>query len=945
MSDDKARPSVRVDLLGPLRLNIEDEVVDLPGPKRRALLALLAGAEDRTVPVDRLIDALWPDARRGFDGRQALHTNVARVRRHLGPWASLLETRPDGYRLLLGRHGVDVAHARSLLTSGRHQRERDPVRAYALLREAHALWRGPMLADLTDVDRIAAMVEEWRRLYTEVTDAMVGAAVEAGLADEVLSIAAAAADSDPLREPAVLLKMQVLASTGRAPEALAVARGFRQRLADETGLDPTPALNALERQIAGGSSAPAYSMPQTPLNPVNRLIGRDADVAGLHRLLAAERLVTLVGPGGVGKTRVAVEIASRNPEAKIVLLAPLTEASTIPHAFAEALDVKVDHGDVLAACAALIGDDPVLLIVDNCEHLLDQVRDTIAVLLSACPRLSILATSREPLGLTVEYTSRLAPLALPGPEHREPAQLPSVLLFIERARRVRPDVVLDAAAIGSVAEIVRRLDGIPLAIELAAGRLTSLSLIDLRDRLDHSLDLLSGGRPSSDTRHRTLRATVEWSYEMLTPDEQRVFRHLAVFPDGIDLDAAEKFTSDLGVASEPGSILGHLVDASMLNVEFGDSTRYRMLVTMRSFGLDRLDAHGELEGARSLLLRWALDLTSWIADTFSGEHEPRGDRALRREVANLRAAWRLARACPTADEAIAIITSIFDAVAYRDLVELRGWAEELADDPRLDGRAERVAVLGAAAEAAYHRGDHERAHDLATRGLTEATGDSSPWRCLLPLAVVGLAQGGYDDAARHALASADGMADPRESYGIAALATAYSGDLPQARTLNARGRARAISPTMRAWTAYVDGEIENRAGDLSAAERHYLDALALARASGATFVVGIATVGLLTVRSRAGDAREALSGYREVIDYFERTNNWTHQWVTLRNLADLLDRFGDVSNAAALRAAANHAPDGGPADQEAGDSPQPVLNRAGALTAARQAIDDHLTSR
>jgi predicted ATPase len=503
----------------------------------------------------------------------------------------------------------------------------------------------------------------------------------------------------------------------------------------------------------------------------------------------------------------------------VLLLAPVTDPAAIPHALAAALSLKVVQGDVLSACVAVLAGRPGLLLIDNCEHLLDAVRDTVGVVLSSCPQISVLATSREPLRLAAEYASRLAPLPLPGPDQDLP-RVPSVALFLDRAGRVRPGPPPTPAELRTVADIVHRLDGMPRAIELAAGRLSTFSLADLRGRLDRSLDLLGGGGPSGDPRHRTLRATIEWSYQLLTEDERRMFRQLSVFVDGVDLDTAERLGADLGLESDPGSVLARLVDGSMIDANFEGGTRYRMLETLRAFGLDRLAAAGEDKAAAGRMLRWAVELTAWVEAVMTSEREPEADAALRRELPNLRAAWRLARSRGSVDDAAAMITALFDAVTYRDLVEMRDWAEELADDPALATHPRATAVLGTAAEAAYHRGDYPRADRLARAGLDLATDDAGSWYCLMALSVADLARGPYADVVEHSLAAAALAPRPRENLGIAALATAYAGDLDQARTLNERGLAGAVSPTMLSWGAYVAGEIDSCAGRSELAEQH-----------------------------------------------------------------------------------------------------------------------------
>ncbi|MFI9542887.1 BTAD domain-containing putative transcriptional regulator [Streptomyces sp. NPDC052016] len=929
--------SVRVEVLGPLRLLVDGAPVDVPGPRRRAVLALLALAEGRTVTVDRLVDALWPSGVPA-SGRQALHNHVSRLRGHLGPAADRLMTGRDGYRLALTPGELDLARARALLARARETAERDPADACALLREAHGLWRGPVLADLTDVEPVAAAVEECEQLGHEVTDALIAAAVAAGQAESVVGLAAASAAAGPLREPAVLLLMRALAATGQAPEALRVGREFRRRLIDETGLDPSSALNDLEKDIVGAGGAPVPARPATPL------IGRESEVASLHRLLAAERLVTLVGPGGVGKTRVALEVARQSSTATVLHLAPVTDAAAIPHALAAALQLKVDHGDVLTACVSVLGERTGLMVIDNCEHLLDGVRDTVDVVLSCCPGTTVLATSREPLGLAAEHVWRLPPLALPRPS-RDPAKAASVALFLDRARRVRPGPPATREEMHAVADIVQRVDGIPLAIELAAGRLSTFSLADLRQRLDRSLDLLGGGSTSAESRHRTLRATMEWSYRLLAEDEQRLFRHLSVFADGVDLDTAERIAADLGLAGDPGSALARLVDASMIDASFDGITRYRMLETLRAFGLDRLAALGEEKAAAERMVRWAVELTAGICSAVMTQREPEADALLRRELPNLRAAWRLVRSRGSLDDAVAMVVGLFDAIAYRDLVEIRDWAEELAEDPALETHPGASRVLGAAGEAVYHRGDYVRAEQLAQAGVEKSTEGTAPWQCLMVLSVAELARGDHDAVVEHSLAAGALVGPHRESLGIAALATAYAGDADAARRLNDQGRAGAVSPSMRAWGAYVAGEIENLAGRGERAERHYVEAIDLARLSGATFLVGVATVGLLSVRAAQGRVREALDGYRDVIGYFAGTGNWTHLWTTLRNLADLLRRLGDDEPAELIDAAADRAPDAPTAagSGHTGTRPGPVLGRTALLDVARQAIDRNLT--
>ena len=506
--------AIRVEVLGPLRLFVDDRPVDVRGPKRRAVLALLAMAQGRALTVDHLLDALWP-AELPDSARGALHSHVFRLRGQLGGAGTRLETLDGAYRLAAD---LDLTRARSLHAAAR---DADPATAYTLLREAHGLWRGPVLAEFGEVAPLVAAAAGIEQLRTEVTDALIGAGVDAGRAPEVLGLSADTLAAEPLREPAVLLRIRALAAAGQAADALAAGRGYRHRLAEEAGLDPSPALGELERDVAAGAAgpaAPARARPPAAPRPVTPLVGRDAQVAAVHRLLDAERLVTVLGPGGVGKTRLALEVVGRREPAGVLLLAPVTAADAIPHALAAALNLQVTRGDVLAACVAHLAAGPGLLLVDNCEHLLDGVRDAVAAQLDGCPQLTVLTTSREPLGLAGECASRLAPLPVPAVDDgRALERVPSVTVFLDRAARVRPGFAPDAAELRLVAGIVRRLDGMPLAIELAAGRLSTFSPAELADRLQRSLQRLGGARPAADARHRTLGKAVESSSSCPSP--------------------------------------------------------------------------------------------------------------------------------------------------------------------------------------------------------------------------------------------------------------------------------------------------------------------------------------------------------------------------------------------------------------------------------------------
>jgi predicted ATPase/DNA-binding SARP family transcriptional activator len=902
-----------------LRLAVGGVDVAVPGPKRRAVLALLAMASPSPVSVDSLILAVWPDELSG-SGAAALQSHVSRLRRHLGAAASRLDNGPGGYRLRLEPDELDATHAADLIGQARRTASSDAGAGLALVREARRLWRGSPLEEFADVEALSA----WRRSLEEqrlaAAELHAELAVATGEFQEAVEVTGAIVSEDGLREASVLLLMTALAGCGRAAEALRAGYAHRRLLADQVGLEPSAAVGALEHAIAAGGAAPVgvpvWRRP-TQVIPTARsaLIGRDAELAGIARLSQSECLVSLVGPGGVGKTRLAFETARRDRSGRdvaVVSLASVTDQAALAGAVAAALGLRGNIGDPLLAVVALLESRPWLVVLDNCEHLLHPVRQLVATLTSACPDLTVVATSRERLGLPVEQVCRIAPLPLPAHDQGEDLEsVPAVALFLERAKRVRSDFQPRDDELAVIADIVRRLDGMPLAIELAAGRLASLSVGDLAARLDRALDLLRSSTDAGVERHSTLRAAIEWSYELLPQHQQRLFRALAVFPDGVDLATAEDVARDVAPSADPTGSVAHLVDASMLVATFGGVPRYRMLETLRSFGLDRLWAHHEYESATSRFLRWAESFVNWVDRTVATAEEPFANQRLLAELGNLRAAWHLARSSGNLDLMATLVVSLHWPGVVRDLGEIWGWAVELAADSRIIDHPRAGSVLGAASGAMWlSGGDLDGAQKLAQRGLALA-GDHDPLstqRCLGALGDVALFEGRFEEAAALYLRGGDGTLWQEALCANAAFAVAYAGRLDEGRTLNLKA-AGARCPTALAFHHYAAGEIDNLDGAWKSAQGHYRDALRLTELSGATFVHAVAAVGLVSVQAAGGEFEAALRGYAELIDYWERTGAWTQQWTTLRNVADLLDRLGDHDAGSLLRAAADDAPE------------------------------------
>ena len=706
---------MRVELLGTVQ--VRDDAggpVHVGGPRAQALLALLAVDAGRVVPAVSLIDRLWegdaPDGARG-----ALQSMVSRLRGVLG---AAIESHPAGYRLAVRRDQVDALAFEELAGQGsRALAGADPARASAILRQALALWRGQALAGLLGTGPaagIAARLEELRRSATaDRIEADLAAAAEpdaAGLTAELRALVA----EDPLAERPRALLMRALYLAGRQADALAVYADARAQLAAQLGVDPSPQLERVylgvlrrslpeasppgAREVGRGwlvgktrspASAgpeagrdPAVSGPGAPALttlrvPLTSLVGRDDQVAQAEALTGENRLVTLTGPGGVGKTRLAAEVASRvaaraRAGVWLVDLAPLSDPGDVPYATLTAVGIHdgllAGAGDDEPGQAAEPGPDPSvrlvsglrersgLIVLDNCEHLIDAVAGLADAVLSGCPGIGILAASREALGITGETVCPVPPLPVPpdsgAGELAAITAAASVRLLADRARAVRPGFAVTDANASDVARICRVLDGMPLAIELAAARLRTMSPAQLTGRLGDRFAVLTGGSRTALPRHQTLRAVVEWSWELLSKPERMLARRLAVLPAGATLGAAEGICSD-----EPDALGGDLPAAAVLDVltgladksfltvdnETGDiEPRYRMLDTIRAYCLERLAEADEEDGVRHRMCRYYLT----VAETADPLLRTRAQRpwfgVLAAESGNMAAALRWA---------------------------------------------------------------------------------------------------------------------------------------------------------------------------------------------------------------------------------------------------------------------------------------------------------------
>jgi predicted ATPase/DNA-binding SARP family transcriptional activator len=607
---------VDVAVLGPLELRGRDgEIQPVAGARLRALLILLALDANRVVGTGRLIDGVWADEPPAA-ATNALQALVSRLRKTAPEL--VVEGMPNGYRLVIDADQVD-AHRFVRLA------QRRPA-------EALSLWRGEL--DFPDVARAEAVrLNELRTTATRrnLTEQM----TQRDVVPELEGLVAA----HPLDEQLVALLMRALQQNGQHNRALEVFEETRRRLAEQLGTDPRAELAELHLELLR-ADAPARrgNLPAE----VSSFVGRDSDVRTVNELIAGNRLVTLLGPGGSGKTRLSVEVGSRLPgEVWRVELAPLTDPTEVPQAIMTALRLRgklqlgrpgTQAGDTLPRLKEALAGREMLLILDNCEHLIAAAAEVAHALLRSAPGLRLVTTSREPLGIPGERIHAVEPLALPpvGAGASVASGFPSVRLLLDRAAGFR----LGADNVEAVVRVCRALDGMPLAIELAAARLRTLPVAVLADRLADRFRLLTGGSRTALPRHQTLRAVVDWSWDLLGEGERRLWRRFALFHGGADVTVVER------VCDADVDLLAALVDKSLLVL--GPQGRYRMLETIREYGLERLAEAGESESQRLALARYLLALATEAEPHVRGREQLFWLGRLAEEHDNLHASLRAA---------------------------------------------------------------------------------------------------------------------------------------------------------------------------------------------------------------------------------------------------------------------------------------------------------------
>lgn len=625
---------VQVDVLGPLRVRADDRDLDLGGPRNRALVARLALDAGRPVGAATLIDDLW-GMDEPADATNALQSIVSRTRRRLPDGA--LESAPAGYVLHCDR--VDAIEFERLVTEGRGRAS-----------EALALWRGEAFADVQAFPFAPAAILRLNELRLAAVESSLERRSDASVIAELAELTAA----HPYRDGFWRLYLSALDAHGRSNEALTAYEGLRTLLADELGADPSAELQELHLAILRGEQGTGRKTSSLPVG-LTTFVGRDQAIRDLSAAIGSHRLVTILGAGGAGKTRLSIESARRAAdsfdEICLVELAPVTSGDDIVSTILSSLglleisviDRRNTGGstDERTRLIDALSDLRMLLILDNCEHLIDDVAAVAEDILTHAPRLVVITTSREPLRILGEYVYPVDPLTQPtaSVSSAEALGFSAVQLFVQRAEAADPTFALDETTLPSVLEICSRLDGQPLAIELAAARLRSLSVEQIALRLSDRFRLLTGGSRTALPRHRTLRAVVEWSWDLLEDDERDLAERIAVFPGGVTAASAAAVA---GNSERTTELLEALADKSLLMPIKAETPRFRMLETLREYGIERLIERGIVQKVRTAHVDYFLAFAQDHELDLRGPSQLEAFAAFDTERGNISAALRFA---------------------------------------------------------------------------------------------------------------------------------------------------------------------------------------------------------------------------------------------------------------------------------------------------------------
>jgi predicted ATPase/DNA-binding SARP family transcriptional activator len=904
-------------------------LLPLGGGMPRRLLAVLLAFRNSVVSTDRLCDVLWEEA--PDSAAATLQSYVSRLRRfvELDHGATLVNRAP-GYVLEVADAAVDAGRFEAGLAEGRDLLGRDPVAALERLDAAVGEWRGDAFAEFAETEWIRPEAVRLEELRLVATEARIDAQLRVGRHHEVVGEVDALRLDHPLREHFARQSMLALYRSGRQAEALRVAQQFRATLRDDLGLEPSAELRDLEAAVLEERADLAWVPPAVPptrgraapgrdVLPIETtaLVGRERDLELAARLLETGRILTLFGPGGVGKTRLARRLAGTIADqfadgVRLVELAPVRDPGAVSAAFAAALDVQQRPQRTLdESIVELLGSQSVLLVLDNCEHVLDTTSELVEQVLRWCPDVHVLATSREPLGIPAEVVWSVPPLPVPARADlplAELADVPAVQLFVERARSAQPDFALDGDNHEAVAELCIRLDGVPLALELAAARMRSMSPAQLADRLPERFRVLAGSRRATDPRHRTLRDLVKWSYDLLTPVEQLLFDRLSVFAGPFALERAERVGAGNGIDErDVARLLGVLVDKSMLATQGGC---FRLLETLREFGREQLAARPDADAVRDAHIAVHAELSRAAARELGGPREGRWMQEIDASFDDLRDAHRAAVETGDVDSALRIVIGVREYAWRRIRYEHLAWADVSVAMPGASEHELFPVALGVVAYGHFVLGELDAAMDVGARAVREAV--------RLDSLTAGLAERALCNVCFYKLQTAEATAWV-EKMVEAAIATGLPGILAHAYYMRAVAQASLgnVAASLK-FAALSAGSAIESGSPTALAQADYARAIALASTDpvrarelfersaaraesvGSRWIRAFALTESLWIRAQQGDPVGALAGYRDVIDTWYRGSDWANLWLSLRNVFAILESLGRDETAAVL---------------------------------------------
>jgi predicted ATPase/DNA-binding SARP family transcriptional activator len=918
--------SLEIRLLGPFEALVGGRRAEVTGPKRHALLALLALGGGRMVPVEVLVDALW-GAEVPAAPRNAVQHHVSRLRAALG--ADAIAAAADGYALASA--SVDALRFEELLAMVRSaQRAGDAGLAAKLVARALALWHGRPLQSLPDSPWVSAEAARLEALRIDALEEQFEAALALGEHTDVVGRVRRVLEEHPFRERLWGQLMLAQYRSGRQAEALESFRQARQLLAEQLGVEPGAEVQRLQAAILAHdpalASVPAAVAPRGRLPaPVNSFVGRQQALAEAAELVGKHRLVSLIGAPGVGKSRLALELARAVEHdfaggVWFVELARAARPADVARVAARTLDARgpTRSRDPLAWVVERLRRANVLLVLDGCEHVMEEAARVAADVLAGCPGVRVLTTSREVLHLEGEVRVVVAPLAVPatGADAREVAASESVRLFLERARASRPGLPLTEDGLALAAEICRRLDGLPLAIELAAARVSVLGLREILSALESRRPLFVEARDRRAVPQRYLRTVVAWSHDLLHTDERALLHQLAVFRGGVPLSAVLATAARSQIdAARATQLLGAMVDKSILTASFPDGgARYDLLDTVREYAVEQLAKAGSLGDAQLVHAEYFATVADAARAELRGPDWLACTRRLELEHDNLWAAMAYAR--DAADPAIGVRLGAglgwYFALAER-VSEGRSFLEAARASASADTPVSKhTELLAFLCYLATEELDLDAAIDVGERALAVAGTGPAPSESALARVALSLALALFGDDVRAAALAEEARAGYRRAgdhWGVAASSLVRAqgavrlGEVSTVATMAAEllrhsdaiGYSAFKVPAMllEAWVA----ERRNEAGT---AEDAYRRALALARRIGFDDHVSFALAQLGSNALAHGDTHPAEELCRRALTMAEAaTTSWLAAHARVQ-LARVQETAGDADSAETL---------------------------------------------